>query len=768
MIENVLDDLQRRQSAAAPEGDPDEQEGFEAGALGAAVGDLTDEEAAALLAQVEAQVHQQQATLQTTLDGLSQTLVTRRTEFVSGRQALGIEDEWHEDEEAYEGIDDANRGEEARFRVRKPAQGGGNTSTSGGATTGIRSKVFLNITAAYVDAAAGRIADMLLPTDDRSFALDHTPLPDAPDEAGAPMQQAQMAAGMTPVGADGQPIPQTALSQADPWKKAKEDESRRAQNAQDQIDDWLTECNWHKELRLVLKDAARIGTGVLKGPFPVVRKRKVWVGEGAERRLEVRDEIVPISKRISPWDFFPDPACGEDIQKGSGTFERDRIGPKTLAGLRGNPDSGYFDFQIEQCLREGPAQHVMEGRIDIPRDAAIDKQQFEIWHFYGVLERKDLEVLGVDLSDVTEPSGEESAVYLPVQVSIVNGRVIRVALNPLDTGDYPYDVMPWSRREGMVYGKGVARKIRTPQRMINGATRNMLDNASLSAGLILLLRKAGLTPTDGNWELHGRKVFLVDDLKAGVDDAKKGIASVDIPSRTNELMTIIEFALRMAEQVTGLPMLLQGHQGRAPDTLGVTQMLQNNANGQLRDHAKGFDDNITEPHITRYNDWLQQYTDDDEMHGLFKIDARGSSALVERELQNQWIAGMAAYVKDPAFKINPAKWFEEFSKSVRFDPKRIQYTDEEWEKIQSQPPPKPYQVDVAEVNKAARLETEQARGQNAIKQAAIAILADREMSDADMRARMLELLTTDRRERDLFTAQRAVKDKHGESVDMPG
>ena len=320
----------------------------------------------------------------------------------------------------------------------------------------------------------------------------------------------------------------------------------------------------------------------------------------------------------------------------------------------------------------------------------------------------------------------------------------------------------------MVYGKGISRKIRTPQRMVTAAVRNMLDNAAFSAGLILLLRRAGLTPADGNWTLHGRKVFLVDDSKTSVKSAEDGIKAVQIPSRTAELLQIVEFALRMAEQVTGLPMLLQGHQGRAPDTLGVTQMLQNNANGQLRDHAKTFDDCITEPHVTRYNDWLQQYSDDRELHGLFKVDARGSSALVERELQNQWIAGMAAYVKDPSFKINPAKWFEEFSKSVRFDPKRIQYTDAEWEKIQSQPPPKPYQVDVAEVNAQARLQAEELRGKNAMQQKALEILANREMGADEMRARLLELMTTDRRERDLFVAQRAVKQEFGEGVDLPG
>jgi hypothetical protein len=44
-------------------------------------------------------------------------------------------------------------------------------------------------------------------------------------------------------------------------------------NVQEQIDDYLTECQYHAELRKAIDDAARIGSAVIKGPFPVKRKR---------------------------------------------------------------------------------------------------------------------------------------------------------------------------------------------------------------------------------------------------------------------------------------------------------------------------------------------------------------------------------------------------------------------------------------------------------------------------------------------------------------
>lgn len=766
-----------------------EELGLLQGAAATALSKLTDAERQALMEELEAAQEEAVAERESVLNALANTLVAKRKQYMNGRQALGIELEWQEDEDSYEGIDDANRDEEARYRPRKPTEGGGSTIRTDAQT--IRSTVFLNITAPYVDAAAAKVADMLMPTDDRSWQLKPTPVPELPGMAGTPQVQAQMtAAGPTDasampamaVPAPGQPpqlpaprqaggeqpapqqppVPKSPMAE---WlEQQKAEANRKAENAQRLIDDWLVECNYHREVRRVIEDAARLGTGVLKGPFPIHRKRKRWATQGAQPVLEEYEEYTPGSKAISPWDFFSDPACGENIHNGSGCFERDRLSERTLADLRGK--QGYFDDQIKACLKEGPAQHIAEGRIDIPRDAAIDKQQFETWYWHGVLEREDLEVLGVDLEGVGD-----TAVYIPIMAQMVNDRVIKVALNPLSNGKFPYDLLPWSKRQGICWGKGVARKIRTPQRMVNALTRNLMDNTALAASIILLLRQAGLNPADGKWTLGGgMKVFLVDDEATKTARAEDAIKSVEIPSRQAEIMAIIEFALRMGEQVTGLPLLMQGQMGRTTDRVGVAQIMNNNGNTTLRAHAKNHDDHITEPHIRRYYDWLQEYVDDSEVQGDFQIDARGSSALVDRELQNQWIAQMAPYVKDPAFGINPKKWFEEFSKSVRYDPKRIQYTDEQLAQIQSQQPPPPVQLLVAQARE---------EGQNQRQQAQIAadrdlkildLIADEGLSANDLRAKVMKLVTDDRRERDLFAGQVAVKQAspQGTSVDMPG
>src|SRR6185295_15065825 len=169
---------------------------------------------------------------------------------------------------------------------------------------------------------------------------------------------------------------------------------------------------------------------------------------------------------------------------------------------------------------------------------------------------------------------------------------------PLDSGEFPYDFMPWKRRAGSPWGSGVARQGRTAQRITTAAVRNMMDNAGISAGGQMVIGTQ-IEPADGKWEITPRKLWRFSE-DANTDDVRKAMAFFEIPSRQKELREIVIFGQKLMEDSTGLPMLLQGQQGKAPDTVGGMTLLNNNAAAVLRRLARTFDDNITEPHIRRY------------------------------------------------------------------------------------------------------------------------------------------------------------------------
>lgn len=614
------------------------------------------------------------------LDKLGEALKKSRSDAITARQTLGIDQQWLDDLEYYEGIDDANReeltGSSGSWHTKPPGQ----SMTGGLGKTGeVRSTVFVNVTRPYCDAAAARIGDMLMPTDDRAFSLKPTPVPDLEEIAkgklslGVKKDMLSQAQTQDQLGG----VVQSAISNA----KQKLAEAReRAEKAQLRLDDWFVECQYHGEVRKVIDDCAKLGTGVLKGPVPVKRKsQKITTTPEGVMQLVIEEKIVPASRWVDPLNLFPDPACGENIHNGSYIWERDYLTKRKLIELKDMP--GYLGAQIDKVIEEGPQKATSET-LEPQGSARNDdiKDRYEVWYYHGILDREDFEALGCTCEPGADGELPESVFAI---LTMVNSTVIKGALNPLDTGDFPYDVMLWQRQSGRWTGVGVSRQIRTPQRMINAATRNMMDNAGLSAGPQIVMKLDVITPADGNDSITPRKIWYLS-ADADVNDLNAVFRTYNIDSKQEELMNIIQFGLKIAEDVTGLPLLMQGQQGKAPDTLGGMQILNNNSSTVLRRLAKLFDDGITEPHVRRYYVWLMQYGEDDAEKGDFQIDARGSSALVERDLQNQAVLQMGSLVLNPAFGIDPKKWYAEYCKSQRLDAKNFQYTEEEQKQLEQQ------------------------------------------------------------------------------------
>lgn len=650
------------------------------------------------------------------VEALGAALTRKRDEAIAGRKATGIEDEWALAEEAYQGIDDANRGTSA---MTKPVSPNGGVTMGAPANKSTRSTIVLNITRPYVDAAAARVADMLLPTDDTPWSLKPTPMAKLampqeaamPVDAPMPVMPGGMPQGAMPAmpGAPAEPgqagAPAMAPPALAPLAQAmqvaqQEDEAAKkaAEAATKQIEDWHVECQWHAEVRKMIEDCAKLGTGVLKGPSPALKRRKVVSMQGGMAVLAIEEKIVPESRCVSPWNFYPDPACGESIHDGSYVWEEDTLARKALRDLKSLP--GYLPDQIDKVLEEGPGSDGDSGRKHFGAVNAKDSDVFRVWYYYGVAEREDLLAAGV------EGLPDDGDVSAHVIVTMVNGRVIKAAINPLDSGEFPYDVMPWQRRPGVPYGSGVAAQINVPQRMLTGGVRNLMDNAGLSAGPQLVLRRGAITPADGRWEVTPRKMWFVQD-GADVAAVNQAFMTFNIPTMQQELNNIIQFALKMAEDVTGLPAMMQGQNTQAPDTVGGMQMLQNNAGTVLRRIARLFDDRVTEPHIRRYYEWLMLHGEDDAAKGDFQIDARGSTALVERDMQNQQIMQMGALVANPAFGIDPEKWLGEMLKSQRLDPKRFQMDQEKKAAMAQQPPPVAPQIEAAKIRAEADLQKAQ-------------------------------------------------------------
>ena len=704
--------------------------------------DLPDEVRAALSAEHDAQTERFRV--------FAQAIAAKRDEAVKGRQASGIEDVWTEAEEAYAGIDDANRAElGGAASWRKP------TTMSGGlerrrADPDGKPTGFVRLTARYVDAGAAKAAEITIPVDGKAFALKASPVQDADkllqDESqitanGVPQMRPATPEDAPPAmpGQEPQQAPkQVPLRIRDLVRQAVAEAEESAQAASDRIHDWLVECGHAAELRKVIFDGARLGAGVLKGPVPEMRRSSaVTRPEEGVVALEMREKVAPVTRWVDPWNLFPDPACGENVHDGDYIIERDHLVRGKLEGLKG---SGlYLDDAIDLVLAEGPKSPAAHK----DSESTQGKMPFEVWHFYGRISREDLELLNESAAGTI--GKDDDGVF--AIVTMVNDTPIRVALNPLHSGSFPYHVFSWRRRADHWAGVGVAEQLRFPQRLINGATRAMMTNAALSAGGILAVNDDMLVPPGGSWRLTPNMILRLAP-EASLEDIRKAIATFSIPNATPQLLQVIEYALRLAEESTNIPLISQGQSGKTtPDTFGGQQLQDNNANQLLRDVGYAIADGITNPLVKQLYEWLLVDPDVPEHEkGDHQVDVNGAMALIDKAIQDQTLMMLGQLAPNPAFGLSPERWMEMMLRSKRINPAELRLTDEE--KAQAaqnqQPPP---QIAVAQIRAQSAEKIAQSRDQ---------LAAQRNENDLDRDTRYGEMMAA----RELASAQARIEELH--------
>ena len=714
---------------------------------------------------------------------LSVTLKGLRDEAIKGRRDSGIEQIWTEDQEYFDGIDDSNRSE----KQIKPTTSDGRVTRERKAKKTTRSNAFLNITRHYVNAAAAYVSDKLFRSDVSNYGMRPTPKPDliqqmddhgpaldpagnqiqmpVTDEQGQPEMAPHMVNGQPMMDeATGQPVmlPATQPAKKSDVAKAIMDQAKKAADkGKVQIDDWLNECGINGQSRNVVSDAARIGTGVLKGPFPEMSKKSAVIEAPEGVQLIIKEELAPKSRRISVWNLWPDPSCGTDIHRGKFIFEDDEINSRLLGELKNDPS--YIAEAIDRVLAEGPKHAVTGTSKRIRNYQKGSNEVFQIWYYHGYLSVEDLEACGYefegevdaegdgeetedvglidvnddvaqagpggDLVEKPEPAAERQEHY-PCIVVMINDVVIKATVSPFDSGRFPYNLMRWQYRDDHWAGVGVARQMRTSQDGVNAGVRMMHDNAGVSGAPILIIDRSMIVPADGVWSIGPHKIYYTADDYDGTRNIREAITWIITPSMQVEMMNIIQFWMAMAEKETGLPMLMQGQSGQIEHTLGEAQLLNNNGSSLLRRVTNIYDDDVTKPHIGAYYEWLLIHGEDNSTKGDFTIDALGSSVLIERDQHSQLLMQMLGLSGNPIYGADPELVFKEFLLSQRFDAEKLMLTDEKKAEMAKRQPPEDPRVTAAKIMAQARGQEKQ--GELRSDQAELRVKLDHEAQQADL------------------------------------
>lgn len=631
-------------------------------------------------------------------------MAKQRDDWVRDRYSYGVDKRWIEDQDQYDNKDNVNK---AASQMMTSVEQGYPVTTQ--MAKPHRSTVYIGLTRQKTNAAEARVADILLPTDDRNWGIKPTPNPVIAGMSKDEQAAVEPESGQPVTMPDGSPARKKDVARA-----IMQIATKKAEAMQNEIDDQLVQCDYNGELRKVIHDAAVLGTGVAKGPIVMNRTRKAWQSytdaQGhTVQQIQIMDELSPATFRVDPRNVWPDPGCGENIHDGKGVYERKQITSKQVRELAKQP--GYMKDALRKVLEEGPRKSATFQELKDEDQRSIARDTYELWEYWGEVDHEDLEACGVDV-------GEKDALRtISACVVMINNTVVKAFLNPLEGGDLPYDFFIWEKVSSSCWGYGIPHLMRAQQKVLNAAWRQMMDNAGVSSGPQIVIKPSVIQPADKQWQLSARKIwYATDDL----DDVSKAFATFEFNSHQTELAGIIKMATELADQETGVPTIMQGEKGNAPDTVGGMQMLMNNANVVLRRLVKQFDDSVTRPHIRRYYDYNMLYNENEEVKGDFQIDARGSSALLIRDIQNQAFLNLLAAGANPVYGmyLDTQKLFEKALQAQHIDPAEVFKPEEEIEKIKEQqkqaaaqgPQPNPA-LQVAQLRAQAEMQNTQAQMQ---------------------------------------------------------
>ena len=637
------------------------------------------------------------------LQAFGQSLSSQRDEWIRARYSYGVDKRWLEDEDQYNAKDNINK---AASQMMTSVEQGYPVTTQGAKPH--RSTVYIGLTRQKTNAAEARISDILLPTDDRNWGIKPTPKPTLM----AMSRDTQMAGDKE----TGQPLmnPDTGepLAMRDIARAAMKTAREKSDAMQLEIEDQLVECDYNGELRKVIHNSARLGTGVIKGPIVTNRTRKAWqpykdMQGNTIHQLDIVTEVTPASFSIDPRNVWPDPGCGDSIHNGKGVYEREQMTSRQVRDLAKQP--GFMKEQLRKVLEEGPKKSATFQELKDEDQRDIARDVYEMWSYWGEVDHDDLEAAGIKLGQKDELRAVSACVVM------INSTIVKAFLNPLEGGDLPYDFYVWERVSDSVWGYGIPYLMRAQQKVLNAAWRQMMDNAGVSSGPQIIVKAGAIQPADKQWQISARKIWFATDE---VDDVRKAFTAVEFNSHQVELSGIIKMAMELADMETGVPVIMQGEKGAAPDTVGGMQMLMNSANVVLRRLVKQFDDMVTRPHIRRYYYYNMMYNEDEEIKGDFSIDARGSSALLIRDIQNQAFLNLLAAGANPVYGVylDTQKLFEKALQAQHIDPKEVFKSEDELEKIKEQqknPPEAPSDPAMAVAQLRGQIEMEKAKAQNA-------------------------------------------------------
>lgn len=508
--------------------------------------------------------------------------------------------------------------------------------------------IWYDLTETKCRAGSAWIRDIVLPSTERAWGLDPTPIPELPEQikvgvvnkalgqAQEVMQQISQTGGGTMSKEDFRDLThelgeKLRMEAEDIYKKAAQ---RRARRMEEQVADRMAHGGWNEAMDAFIEDFVTFPAATLKGPIYQRHKRLKWAD--GWKPIVVND-AGQSWELVSAFDAYPAP--GSSSPQEGNFIERMRFWRKELHALKGLP--GYRDDQIDSALRDYVNGH-LEGWLWTEAERQrLTQESLYMWlsppglidalNFYGSVPGWMLMSWGIEGVDPDDTTREYE-----VNVLVVGRYIVYAALNPNPLGQRPFRRACYDEIPGAYWGRSIPDLCETPQKFCNITGSAMADNIVMASGPMVWVHNDRLADGEQTLDIIPWKVWQLKDAGMG-SGTNPGIGFFQADDRTGPLMAVLDRWELKADDATGIPRYTYGNeqvQGAAGTATGLS-MLMNSAAKGLRRAINSIDMNVIGPTVgdTFVNEML--YNPDESIKGDCVPVPRGANAILIKDMAQQ-------------------------------------------------------------------------------------------------------------------------------------
>jgi hypothetical protein len=483
----------------------------------------------------------------------------------------------------------------------------------------------------------------------------------------------------------------------------------RAKNMEDKIRDILKKTSYNEEITHSIHEMCLYGTGCTKGinltrkNFPVYTSVRT-PDDMVEIESKIEEELIPAVKYISIWNVFPSPEASSS-EDADYVIQRSFVSPIQLRSMV-SAGKGYIMEVVEEIISgdEGRVHGYDESQHPKKFDETSARQvkNIEVLEFWGRLD-------GGDLAEHLPIEEEDAPSSIPVVVTVIGDKVIKIQENPFDD-TLPFHFCYWQKNPESIWADGIYYAIRDVQAILNFSYAMMIEGKSLSAAPMTVIDPNSFEPGTDTEQIYPGKQFRVKP-GASVRDA---FMPIQIPDVTNGLLQLIQQLEREADLDSGQTSIGYGDQSPAQTkTATGMSILNSNANRQTADVVRSVSKMITN-NIQAIYRWLMVDSEDMQIKGDYETISTGYEQYIAKEVHNTQLINflqtigslpqLQQYIKYEAFS-------RPLLRAFNLDPEQVMKTEEQVAQEMQQQAEAQKQTLAEQAQQAAQLAQQQIQAQ---------------------------------------------------------